>query len=93
MSENATVCVFTNQTLAARGVELLPVPARLRARDERGKKIKKITSNPATSDEMKVSSVVSAVVLFPDEVEVLQNASEYARVVEPLQAVTDNKMR
>jgi hypothetical protein len=91
MTENATVCIFTNQTAVARGAETLPRPERLR--DDRNKKIKKITSNSATSEGMKVSSPLTSVIQFPDEIEILQNASSYARVVEPIDPVTDTKIR
>lgn len=85
------VCIYTNQTLPARGVEILPQPEKLR--DERSRKTKKITNNLENSGEMKVSSPVKVAVLFPDEVELLQNASDFARVAEPLQQITDNKIR
>lgn len=93
MSENATVCIYTNQTIVYKGVELLPEPARLRASEDRNRKAKKITSNPANSGDMKVSKVQSAAVEYPDQAEVLQSASVYARVVEPLHKITDRKIK
>lgn len=65
----------------------------MRASENGNRKAKKITSNPATSGDMKVSGGSDFVVQFPDAVEVLQNASDYARVTEPLVAVTDSKIR
>lgn len=91
LHEDASVCVHTNQTLAARGVEFLPQPERLR--DEKSRNTKRITSNPEVTGETKVSSPVSAAVTFPENVELLQNASDFSRVVEPIQQVTDNKVR
>jgi hypothetical protein len=90
-TENASVCVFTNQTTVSHGVEVLPQPERLRD-DRSSRKTKKYTSNPATSEESAKFSSSLSIVKFPLEVEVLQNASDYARVVEPLQPV-DSKMR
>lgn len=93
MSENATVCIFTNLTSATRGVEFLPEPAKLRASEDRGRKMKKITSNPAASAELKVSGTLKADVEYRDTAEVLQNASDYARILEPLEPITDSKLR
>lgn len=55
--------------------------------------MKKITSNPATSADAKVSSALSVAVQYPDEVKVLQNATDFARIVEPLVPITDGKIR
>lgn len=94
LTENATICVFSNSTSQSQGVEFLPEPEKLRAGDERNnRKTKKVISNPATSGEMKVSSPINFVVQFPEEAKVLQNASDFARVVEPLQPVSDNKIK
>lgn len=93
MSENATVCIYTNLTSATRGVEFLPEPAKLRASEERGRKIKKLTSNPTSSGDTKVSGTSSVAVEYLDSVEVLQNASDYARILEPLQPITDTKIK
>lgn len=93
MSESANVCIFTNSTSATRGVEFLPEPEKLRASDEKSRKTKKITSNPATSGDSKVSSPLNVAVEYPESVEVLQNASDYARVLEPTQPITDIKIR
>ena len=93
MSENANVCIYTNLTSATRGVEFLPEPAKLRASEDRSRKTKKITSNPATSGESKVSSSVNIPVEYPDFAKVLQNASDYARILEPFQPITDGKIR
>lgn len=90
MTENATICIFTNQTATARGVEFLPEPEKLR--DERTNKKRKIMSNVASSGELKVSSAVNFVVKFPDQIEVLQNASSFARVVEPITSVTEKEI-
>lgn len=92
-NEDAKVCIFTNLTSVTKGVEFLPLPESLRASENGNRKAKKITSNPATSGDMKVSGGSDFVVQFPDAVEVLQNASDYARVTEPLVAVTDSKIR
>lgn len=90
MIENATVCIFTNQTSTGRGLEFLPEPAKLRASEDRSRKTKKITSNPSTSEDSGSSNIA---VEYPDVVEVLQNASEYARILEPMQPITDSKTR
>lgn len=92
-AENASVCVFTNQAIASKGVELLPEPARLRASEDKNKKARKITSNLANPGDSRVSSGQSIVVDYPNQVEVLQNASDYARVVEPVEEITDNKIK
>lgn len=88
-SENATVCIFTNQTSVAAGVEFLPEPEKLR--DDRNRRAK--SSSQATSAEMKAASLTNFIVQFPDEVEVFQNATNFARILEPTQTVTDNKIR
>lgn len=94
MTENATICVFTNPTSPSQRVEYLPEPAKLRAGEDRiSRRTKKIISNPATSGDMKVSSPINFTVEFPDEVKILQNASDFARVVEPLQPITDSKTK
>lgn len=91
MTENATVCIFTNLTSVTHGAEILPRPEKLRSRDNKNGKIKTINSNPAQSD-LKTSSVMEVVVDYPATVELLQNASSYARVVEPIVPVANNKI-
>lgn len=93
VNEDAKVCIFTNLTSVTKGVEFLPFPESLRASESGNRKSKKITNNPATGGDQKVSSGIEFVVNFPDAVEVLQNASEYARVAEPTAAVVDSKTR
>lgn len=93
MSINATVCIFTNMTSASRGVELLPEPAKLRAdegRSEKSRKTKKLTGGSA---DLKAANLQNVVVEFPDKVSVLQNASDFARVVEPVPSVGDTKIK
>lgn len=94
MTANSTVCIFTNLTSATHGVEYLPKPERLRASDEKNRKIKKINSNPATaSGESRVSSSSNVIVEFPEDARVLQSASNYARVVEPVTAISDSDIK
>lgn len=81
MIENATVCVFSPE----------PIPVPMRLRDERSGKAKKVNSNPASTELLKVSSTVNFVLEYPEFVEVLQNASVYARVVEPVKPMNDKQ--
>lgn len=81
MIENATVCIFTTE----------PLPAAMRLRDEKDPKTKKVNSNLASTERLKVSNTVNFVLEYPDEVEVLQNASIYARVVEPVKPINDKQ--
>jgi hypothetical protein len=81
MVENATVCIFTPE----------PVPVPMSLRDDRNRKTKKFSSNPASSEQLKVSSPVDFVLEYPGKVEVLQNASIYARVVEPVKPINDKQ--
>ena len=80
-TENATVCIHTP--------ELLPVAMKLR--DEKIKKTRKFNNNPDSLDELKVSSVMHYVLEYPEQVEVLQNASDFARVVEPVKAISEKQ--
>jgi hypothetical protein len=67
----------------------MPVPMRLR--DEKNRKTKKYNSNPTSFEQTRVSSTVSFVLEYPEQVEVLQNASLYARVVEPVKPIVDKQ--
>lgn len=67
----------------------MPVPAPLR--DEKSRKTKKYNSNPASVEQTRVSSTINFVLEYPGEVEVLQNASLYARIVEPVKPITDKQ--
>lgn len=77
MDVNATVCVIAS--------EPLPVPSGLKKR--------KITTNPSSNEQLKVSSTVNFVLEYPESIQVLQNASIYARVVEPVNEISDNKTK
>jgi hypothetical protein len=67
----------------------MPVPMRLR--DEKNRRTKKYNSNPSSLEHTRVSSTVSFVPEYPEQVEVLQNASLFARVVEPVNPITDKQ--
>lgn len=92
LTENATICIFTTSTSSAHGVEFLPNPEKLRDERNGNRNTKKITSSGTTSDESKVSSPLKFVVIFPDQAEVLQNASSFARVVEPTETSQESKI-
>lgn len=92
MKENAEVCVYTNLPSGSKGVETLPIPAEYKSKENGNRRSKKITSNPATSDS-KVSSELNFVIKYPDSVDVLQNASDFARVVEPSENMSEFKIR
>lgn len=82
MVENATVCILTPE----------PIPVPMRLRDEKGsRKTKKVNSNPSSTEQLKVSTTVNFVLEYPGVVEVLQNASIYARVVEPVKPISDKQ--
>lgn len=83
MIENATVCVFASESM--------PVAMRLRDERERTRKTKKVNSNPAMNEQLKVSSELNFVLEYPEEIEVLQNASSYARVVEPVKPINSKE--
>lgn len=89
--ENATVCIFTNLTIAGRGIEFLPKPESLRD-DKTNRKSRKIASNPATAGEQRVSAPIVVDVKYPETTEVFQNASKFARVVEPNVAPNDARI-
>jgi hypothetical protein len=80
-TENATVCIYTSE----------PMPVPMRLRDEKSKKIKKFNSNPSSLEQTKVSSASSIVLEYPEKVDVLQNASLYARVLQPVKAIFDKQ--
>lgn len=83
MIENATVCVFSPE----------PIPVPMRLRDEKSWKAKKVNSNPASTEVLKVSSTLKFVLEYPEFVEVLQNASDYARIVEPVKPINDKQIK
>lgn len=60
--------------------------------DKTNRKSRKIASNPATAGDQKVSASINVAVKYPDEVEVFQNASKLARVVEPIYSLSDVKI-
>lgn len=96
--ENSTVCIYTDvsQVYAA---EILPQPAKLRAKE----KNKKMTDNLITSSSStplpngngkKVSQKQTFIIIeYPTDVIVLQNASYFSRVAEPLIKFSDTKIR
>lgn len=91
MNENATVCISSNQS-QIHEAEYLPQPMKLRANENRNRKSRKYTSNPASLDEIKVSNAQTMQIDYPDFIEIYQNASFMSRVVEPNQVILDNKI-